>query len=309
MYSMDNKTNEVILVATILKPDKTVKITVGNEILTIKQKIIPDSLVATKNVCSWVQKGQKMKPCAKLNNGTGKPRGITIHNTNDIKVSSNTTPAEQYTRATYDGNMGGVVVHFYIYEKEIWQTLDETERGWHATDSHSRTTAHGGASYDTIGGNVDTIAIECIGKSATSEDTTAKVTAYLCKKYDLKPNVDVYTHNYFYSKKYCPEYILPHWDKFLSNVRKYYNGEIKFDKPKETKNDTNGDKNNKSKFDVQITYKSGINVRAKASVLSKRVDTLGYGGIYTISKVQGNWGYLENGLGWICINNMFVKKV
>lgn len=72
--------------ATFLKPDKVVKVKIGQYELTINQKIIPDSLVATKNVASYVQKGDKMKPCAKLNNGTGKPKGITVHNTNDIKV-------------------------------------------------------------------------------------------------------------------------------------------------------------------------------------------------------------------------------
>ena len=54
--------------ATFLKPDKIVTTENG---LTIKQKIIPDSLRAPKDVASWIRKGQKMKPCAKLNNGTG----------------------------------------------------------------------------------------------------------------------------------------------------------------------------------------------------------------------------------------------
>ena len=64
--------------AAFLKPDKIVTTENG---LTIKQKIIPDSMTATKDVASWCRKGQKMKPCAKLNNGTGKPKRITVHNT------------------------------------------------------------------------------------------------------------------------------------------------------------------------------------------------------------------------------------
>ena len=67
-----------------------------------------------------------------------------------------------------------------------------------------------------------TIAIECIGNRKLSEDTTAKLTAYLCKKYGLDPATDVYTHKYFYAKKNCPQYILPHWNTFLSTVKKYY---------------------------------------------------------------------------------------
>ena len=66
------------MAVTFLKPDKIITTDNG---LTVKQKIIPDSLRAPKDVASWIRKGQKMKPCAKLNNGTGKPRGITVHNT------------------------------------------------------------------------------------------------------------------------------------------------------------------------------------------------------------------------------------
>jgi len=124
--------------ATILQPDKTRKETVGEYSITIKEKIIPDSVRASKDVASWCKKGQPMKPCLPLG-GDGKPRGITVHNTNDINVAAGTTPAEQYTRATWPNqNMAGVVVHFYVHGVDIWQNLKETERGWHATDGQTR---------------------------------------------------------------------------------------------------------------------------------------------------------------------------
>ena len=44
----------------------------------------------------------------------GKVIGITVHNTDWISVASGTTPAEQYTRATYNGNMKDVRVHYYV---------------------------------------------------------------------------------------------------------------------------------------------------------------------------------------------------
>ena len=173
--------------ATFLKPDKIITTENG---LTIKQKIIPDSLLAPKDVASWIRKGQKMKPCAKLNNGTGKPRAICVHNTGDIKVASGTNAAEQYTRATYNGNMSGVVVHFYVWDTEIWQNLREDERGWHAADGSTRRSSQR-KDGSTLGGNLDTIAIECIGDRKLSEDTTAKLVAWLCKKHDLDPKTDV----------------------------------------------------------------------------------------------------------------------
>ena len=204
--------------ATFLTPDKIVTTPNG---LTIKQKIIPDSLVATKDVAAHVKKGQKMKPCKKLNDGTGKPRGITVHNTGDIKVAAGTTAAEQYTRATFNGNMSGVVVHFYVWETDIWQNLNETERGWHATDGSSRRASQR-KDGSKIGGNMDTIAIECVANNKKSEDTTAKLVAHLCHKYGLDPTTDVYTHKYFYPSKSCPTFILPHWSTFLAQVKKYY---------------------------------------------------------------------------------------
>lgn len=204
-----------------LTPDKTITTANG---LKICQKIIPDSLKASKDVCSYVKKGQKMKPCAKLNNGTGKPKGITVHNTDMISVASGTNAAEQYTRATYNGNMNGVIVHYYVRGTDIWQNLDDSERGWHAADGSSRRKSQRGGS-DTIGGNLDTIAIECIetGTDKTSEDTTAKLVAYLLDKHGLSPDTDVYTHKYFYPQKTCPVYILPHWSSFMSSVKTYYN--------------------------------------------------------------------------------------
>ena len=39
----------------------------------------------------------------------GKIIGVTIHNTDDIKTAAGTTPAEQYTRATVNGNMKDIV--------------------------------------------------------------------------------------------------------------------------------------------------------------------------------------------------------
>lgn len=203
-----------------LTPDKTVTTSNG---LKINQKIIPDSLKATKDVSSYVKKGEKMKPVAKLNGGTGKPKGITVHNTDMISVADGTNAAEQYTRSTYNGNMKGVVVHYYVRGTDIWQTLADNERGWHAADGSSRRKSQRGGS-DIIGGNLDTIAIECIETETdkASEDTTAKLTAYLLDKYGLSPDTDVYQHNYFYPEKNCPATLRKNWSGFMSAVKKYY---------------------------------------------------------------------------------------
>ncbi|MCM1226032.1 MAG: N-acetylmuramoyl-L-alanine amidase [Clostridium sp.] len=145
----------------------------------------------------------------------GKILGVTIHNTDWISVASSTTPAEQYTRATVNGNMGDVRVHYYVDNKCAWQNLPITLPGWHAADGNGN-------------GNRRTIAIECIMSSKynytdkKSEDNAAKLAAALLMKYNL--GIDsLYTHNHWYSKKYCPAYILPHWDSFKAKVKSYMN--------------------------------------------------------------------------------------
>ena len=202
-----------------LIPDKVETRQIGGRKLTVNQRIMPDSFRAPKYVASYVKAGQPMKPCAPLH-GDGAPQGITVHNTEMIRPATGTNAAEQYTRATYNGNMGGVIVHYYVWHDVIWQLLSDRERGWHATDGTTRRRAKDGKSM--IGGNLDTIAIEAIGPDEETEDTTAALCAWLCKEYGLLPEKDVYPHQYFFPAKDCPAYILPHWGSFLTRVKTMY---------------------------------------------------------------------------------------
>lgn len=214
-------------------PDKIVTYGTGKNAVTVNVKLIPDGAVSCKDQCSYVLTGDPVKANKKLNDGTGVPKGITVHNTPDITAAEGTNPAEQYQRATYPNcNMRGVAVHYWVWHDVIWQQLDDSERGWHAADGSSRRVDHRG---NLTGGNVDTISIECIGADPESEETLARLVAHLCVKYGLEPLLDVYTHNYWMHGgdrffegvgKNCPYYILPHWSGFLQNVNTIY-GEIK----------------------------------------------------------------------------------
>lgn len=149
---------------------------------------------------------------------------MTVHNTEMITVQSGTNAAEQYCRATYNGNMGGVVVHYYVWHDEIWRLLTDYERGWHAGDGSVRKKSKDGSKR--IGGNLDTIAIEAIGADAETEETTAYLVACLCREHKLAPMTDVYPHKYWTGKN-CPAYILPHWDTFLGKVKGFYDDDEK----------------------------------------------------------------------------------
>ena len=159
--------------------------------------------------------------------------GITVHNTDWISVANGTTPAEQYTRATVNGNMKDVRVHYYVDNTCAWQNLSHSLSGWHAADGSGN-------------GNRRTIAIECIMSPAyndrdkKSEDNCARLAAALLKKDGLDIN-HLYTHTHWLNVrdgksgsvdylnttrnpyKMCPAYILPHWAEFKKKVQAYMN--------------------------------------------------------------------------------------
>ena len=169
---------------------------------------------------------------------SGKVIGVTLHNTPDLKNVYD--DAEQYTRATYNGNMGTVRVHYYVDDVGAWQNLPLDHQSWHAGQSGKK------AQYGSHKGNAQTISIECIMKSADlsveenakARDNAARLVAYLLNKYNLTIN-NLYTHNYWVNVrngrkgtvdqlnklndgyKGCPLYIRPKWDDFKSLVQKY----------------------------------------------------------------------------------------
>ena len=102
----------------ILTPDKTT--TLGG--VTVKEYLL------TKHNPNRID-----MPTAQL---TGKVLGVTIHNTDRIKTAAGTTPAEQYTRATVNGNMKTVRVHYYVDSTCAWQNLPLSLSGWHAADGN-----------------------------------------------------------------------------------------------------------------------------------------------------------------------------
>lgn len=161
----------------------------------------------------------------------GKVIGVTVHNTDWITVNAATTPAEQYTRATVNGNMKDVRVHYYVDDVCAWQNLPLDLSGWHAADGSGN-------------GNRRTIAIECImsyaynSKDKKSEDNCARLVAALLKQLGL--GIDrLYTHTHWLNVregktgnvdtlnttknayKNCPAYILPHWAAFKAKVAGY----------------------------------------------------------------------------------------
>jgi len=207
-----------------LTPDRTVDHKIGGRTLTIHEKIIPDGLRATRHVAEWVPAGGLMKPNQLFglpgDAVRGRALGITVHNTNMINVAGGTNAAEQYTRATFNENMAGVVVHFYVWRGVVWQNLALNERGWHAADGSTRRA--GRRAGQRIGGNVDTIAIEAIGNDPLTTETTALLCAWLCSEHNLDVDFDIWQHNDFHARSGCPVYIRPVWSQFMDVIASFH---------------------------------------------------------------------------------------
>ena len=197
--------------------------------LVINEKIIPWGAVWPKDSGAY-KKGAQYKADRLLSGGTGKVKGVTIHNTNDLKNVEE--DAEQYTRATWpNANMNDARVHYYVDDINAWQNLREDEVGWHAGDGRKAT-----------GGNETTLSIEIImDGSGSKEDLKAEengvllaalsgrfpwIETALLKKHGLSVN-ELYTHNHWMghpdsivqgARKNCPLYILPHWAQFKQKV-------------------------------------------------------------------------------------------
>lgn len=225
--------------------------------VTVNEKIIPDGTLwkdnAKAKAAGFSGAGVNYKKNQKLSGGTGKAQSVTIHNTGDLAGVYD--DGEQYTRATYNENMGSARVHFYVDDTGAWQNLKagtgltpadpigSAEVSWHSGD---------GSVFD--GGNMTSISMEIImGENAANDakayDNGAKIAAWILWKHNI-PISKLLTHTYWVNKsagkvfsdpdeqctnlisgkKWCPSYIfgstnhttaLKNWKAFKALVGKY----------------------------------------------------------------------------------------
>ncbi len=130
---------------------------------------------------------------------TMKPEYITIHNTGNPGASALANSQYVDTVNNY------VSWHFTVGPGEVYQELPITESAWHAGD---------GAQGD---GNRKSIGIE-IAEVNGSEETAIKFIAQLITATGI--SVDKVVPHQNWSGKNCPRLILPHWDKFISDIKR-----------------------------------------------------------------------------------------
>lgn len=236
----------------LLTPNATAKM-LG---VTVNEKIIPDGTRwkdATKAKSAGFSVGSLYKKQKKLSGGTGKVKSVTIHNTDDLRNVHD--DGEQYTRATYNENMGSSRVHFYVDDVCAWQNL-KAGTGLFAADpvGSAEVAWHAGDGSGAGSGNDSSLSIEIIMNDTAAHDTKAKdngarVAAWLLWKHGLAidklvthtywvnrkagksfSDVDRQCTNYVFGGKWCPVYIfesasqasaLNNWKEFKALVKKY----------------------------------------------------------------------------------------
>ena len=224
--------------------------------VTVKEKIIPDGTRwkdANKAINAGFKAGSLYKKQQKLSGDTGKVEWITIHNTDDLpRVDDD---GEQYTRATYNENMGSARIHLYVDDVCAWQNLKmgtgltpndpvgSAEVAWHSGDG------------DTVdGGNMTSLCLEVVMNDNAEHDSkaydnSARIAAWLLWQNGLGVdrlvthtywvnksigrffnNTDVQCTTFVPGKKWCPTYIfkstdhktaLANWQTYKALVQKY----------------------------------------------------------------------------------------
>lgn len=230
--------------------------------------LTPDATYTTDNGIQVCRKflPERQRPNRLLNTSGNRPEYVTIHNTDDVDEAAGTNDAEQYARATFNGNMNGVTVHFYIDETGCWQIVPMNEVAYHAADGYNGP------------GNTKSVAIEIImdgsGKDydKKAEERGALLAAWLLRKYGL--GIDrLKTHRDWYPQKYCPAYILPHWSAFRAKVERYLK---ELDAPKTETAAPAAPATSGKHWRVQVGY---FGVKANAEAMLEKLKKAGFVGI------------------------------
>ena len=140
--------------------------------------------------------------------------------------------------------------HFTIGNEEIYQHLPITESGWHAGDGVNGK------------GNRESIGVE-IAEVYGAERTAVKFIAELMKATSIGIE-NVLPHKYF-SGKNCPRLILPHWDRFIDDIKKEL-GEVNKVEYAVTPNKTHELIGNVEDLQVKIVNKNNRQITEKNCV-------------------------------------------
>lgn len=217
-------------------------------------------------------------------NNTGRIKYIVIHY---VGATGGAKANCDYFKTTYRG----ASAHYFVgHSGEVWQCVLDEDVAWHC----------GASSYKhKYCRNSNSIGIElCCRKDSKGQwyfeketvDSAIELTKMLMKKYGV-PVENVIRH-YDVTGKTCPEPYVRNsaeWNKFKSQLTTANNATTKVES-----------------FLVRVNC-DALNIRAGAGTNYKINGCIRDRGTYTIVQVQGDWGKLKSGAGWIHLG--YTKRV
>ena len=255
-----------------------------------------------------------------------KPRGIVVHSTgaNNPNLSRycvnedelGTPSPNHWNKSRPNGRQ--VCVHAFIgYDKnkeiQIAQTLPFNMRCWGCGKGTRGSYNNSYIQFEICESYLDDAEyFNAVYKKSID------FCVYLCRQFNISPE-NIVCHSEAHKQGYASNHAdVMHWfpkhnknmDIFREDVKNKLENNSKpqniqtIPSPQsQTQAGTKAD----TPFRVKVLC--DLNIRKGASTDTKIVGVIKDNGVYTITKVQGHWGKLKSGKGWISILNKYVKRL
>lgn len=264
----------------------------------------------TNNHIDIIQNILTNNPCYKANKKID-VKGVMLHS-----VGCPQPNAAVFIKLWNKSNYNSACVHGFIDGNtgDVHQTLPWNHRGWHCGGSANNThigiemCEPDGIKY-TSGSSIKILKpLEEVRKTVTRTYISAvELFAFLCDSYGLNPLEDgvIISHSEGAERKIAsnhgdPEHL---WDQLKLPYTMYtFRREV----AERMKINTNNIQQQEIPFRVKVTA-TALNIRKGAGTNYPIVGCIKDQGVYTITKVSNNWGYLKSGAGYICLD--YTKKI
>lgn len=238
-----------------------------------------ESTIGSAKVIVDILPGGKVIPNTKIT-----PTSITIHNTGNIGA-----PAKNNHNYMKNCNQNGSRIaswHFTVDDKEIYQAQSCNYKTFHAGNATGNNTSIG----------IEICMFNDKEKQRKAYENAIELVKILLKYYGW--TIDKVKRHKDWSGKHCPAWLIEGkfgytWDWFKKQVTSKQPASVP------TSNDA---------FVVKVLVNS-LNVRKGPGTSYAVVTSIKKGEAYTITEVNGSWGKLKSGVGWINISANYVKRV
>ena len=241
----------------------------------MRNHILDESTIGSaKVIVDILPKGKVIPNVLMVNNF------ITIHNTGNIGA-----PAKNNHNYMKNCNKHGERIaswHFTVDDKEIYQAAPANMRCYHAGTSRGNNTSIG----------IEICMFNDKERLRKAYMNAIELVKILMKYYNL--SADKVRQHYDWSKKDCPQWLRSGkfgytWSWFKSQL-------------------VVSDNEDDGTFLVKVLVDE-LNIRTGPSTDYRIVGQVHKDEVYTITAVNGNWGKLLSGKGWLSIHSKYVKKV